>query len=351
MLPLLEWTAREIQLWRDDQPTASWWQDSGASTLRGYRVMQVPARMIKATERKVQNDQEGALAALMPLTESDPWLPDHTSLWHWQPELIHALIVANRIDEAADLAEDFATVTAKAPRFVRATALASRARVAAARKEIDQAEQLYQESITVDTHKTGWQPTTGAIWYAYGQMLRRAGRRRDAASRLVSARDFFESVDVTVMVERCNQELRATGMVQHRGEETESEPVDWGGSEQASVHLTPQEHAIAQLVVQGLTNRETASRLFIAEKTVQYHLTRIYAKFTIRSRTELARVYQGAEESAGAEHPPADPYRKLRDSSLPSICVRRRYATRCAGATEVCSTRSVVETPEIVSNA
>ena len=80
--------------------------------------------------------------------------------------------------------------------------------------------------------------------------------------------------------------------------------VDWGGSEQASVHLTPQEHAIAiaQLVVQELTNRETASRLFIAQKTVQYHLTRIYAKFNIRSRTELARVYQGAEEPSGTEH-------------------------------------------------
>jgi len=305
MLPLLEWTAREVQLWRDDQPTASWWQHSGASTLRGYRVMQVPARMIKAIERKVHNDQEGALAGLMPLAELDPWLPGHASLWHWQPELIHALVVANRIDEAADLAEDFATVTAKAPRFVRATALASRARVAAARKEIDQAEQLYQDALRL-TSQDGVATYHGRYLYAYGQMLRRAGRRRDAASRLVSARDFFESVDATVMVERCNQELRATGMVQHRGEDIEPEPVDWGGSEQASVQLTPQEHAIAQLVVQGLTNRETASRLFIAEKTVQYHLTRIYAKFTIRSRTELARVYQGADEPAGTEHLPAD---------------------------------------------
>lgn len=49
--------------------------------------------------------------------------------------------------------------------------------------------------------------------------------------------------------------------------------------------------------MQGLTNRETARHLFIAEKTVQYHLTRIYSKFAIRSRTELARVY-----GAGASH-------------------------------------------------
>ena len=297
MLPLLEWTAREIQLWRNTQPTESWWQDAGTSKLRGYAVMQVPARMIQAVERKVSYDQEGGLAVLMPLIELDPWLPDHASLWHWQPELIHALIVANRIDEAADLADDFATVTAKAPRFVQAAALASQARVAAAHKEISRAEELYQEALRL-TSQDGVATYHGRYLFAYGQMLRRAGRRRDAASRLVSARDFFESVNAAVMVQRCNQELRATGMVQHRGEDIETEPADWGDAEHATVQLTPQEHAIAQLVVQGLTNRETARQLFIAEKTVQYHLTRIYAKFTIRSRTELARVYPATEAPA-----------------------------------------------------
>lgn len=66
--------------------------------------------------------------------------------------------------------------------------------------------------------------------------------------------------------------------------------------EYPAVQLTPQEHAISKLVVQGLTHKETARRLFIAEKTVQYHLTRIYSKFAIRSRTELARVYPGGTE-------------------------------------------------------
>ena len=66
------------------------------------------------------------------------------------------------------------------------------------------------------------------------------------------------------------------------------------------MQLTPREHSIARLVVQGLTNRETASRLLIAEQPVQYHLTKIYAKFTIRSRTELAHVHPDSEESAGA---------------------------------------------------
>ena len=54
--------------------------------------------------------------------------------------------------------------------------------------------------------------------------------------------------------------------------------------------LTPQEEAVTQLVARGLSNREVAAELFVAEKTVQYHLTRVYAKLGVRSRTELAAL-------------------------------------------------------------
>ena len=44
------------------------------------------------------------------------------------------------------------------------------------------------------------------------------------------------------------------------------------------------------LVAQGLSNREVAAELYVSPKTVQYHLTRIYAKLGVRSRAELAAV-------------------------------------------------------------
>lgn len=44
---------------------------------------------------------------------------------------------------------------------------------------------------------------------------------------------------------------------------------------------------MVELVCQGMTNREVASNLFISVKTVQYHLTRVYARLGIRSRAEL----------------------------------------------------------------
>ena len=54
--------------------------------------------------------------------------------------------------------------------------------------------------------------------------------------------------------------------------------------------LTEAEHAVAGLVVQGLTNREVAERLFISPHTVSTHLRHAFTKLDIRSRVELTRV-------------------------------------------------------------
>lgn len=62
------------------------------------------------------------------------------------------------------------------------------------------------------------------------------------------------------------------------------------GHEITSAHeaLSPREREILQLVVEGSTNREMATALFITEKTVKAHLRHIYEKLGVRSRTEAA---------------------------------------------------------------
>jgi len=54
--------------------------------------------------------------------------------------------------------------------------------------------------------------------------------------------------------------------------------------------LTESEHSVADLVAEGLTNREAATRLLLSPHTVDAHLRHIYRKLGIRSRVELARL-------------------------------------------------------------
>ena len=70
------------------------------------------------------------------------------------------------------------------------------------------------------------------------------------------------------------------------------------------VNLTRREREIASLVAQGLTNREIAERLFIAERTAEGHVESIRNKLGFRSRTQVAAwvVEQDrAESTAGGD--------------------------------------------------
>jgi predicted ATPase/DNA-binding CsgD family transcriptional regulator len=52
--------------------------------------------------------------------------------------------------------------------------------------------------------------------------------------------------------------------------------------------LTPTERDVVRLVVEGLTNSDVGARLFVSPRTVQTHLTHIYAKLGVTSRVQLA---------------------------------------------------------------
>ena len=56
-------------------------------------------------------------------------------------------------------------------------------------------------------------------------------------------------------------------------------------------------------VAEGATNREAASALFLSPKTVEAHLSRIYSKLGIRSRTELAHRFTQESSVAPAVTP------------------------------------------------
>jgi serine/threonine-protein kinase PknK len=59
-------------------------------------------------------------------------------------------------------------------------------------------------------------------------------------------------------------------------------------SGQDAVRLTRREREIAELVAEGLTNREIAARLVMAQRTAEGHVARTLSKLGFTSREQLA---------------------------------------------------------------
>jgi DNA-binding CsgD family transcriptional regulator len=70
--------------------------------------------------------------------------------------------------------------------------------------------------------------------------------------------------------------------------------------------LTDSELAVVRLIAQGLTNRETAERLFVSPHTVNSHLRHAFTKLGVNSRLDLARVV-AAQNGDCALPPPEHP--------------------------------------------
>lgn len=52
-------------------------------------------------------------------------------------------------------------------------------------------------------------------------------------------------------------------------------------------NLSGREIEVVQEIVLGQTNKECANRLFVTEKTIKFHLTNIYKKMGVKSRSAL----------------------------------------------------------------
>lgn len=79
-----------------------------------------------------------------------------------------------------------------------------------------------------------------------------------------------------------------------------------GATTAAPSPLTPRESSVLELVARGLTNRQIGAQLYISEKTVSVHLSRVMAKLAAGSRTEAVNTaYQrGLLLPRGAERLP-----------------------------------------------
>ncbi len=189
----------------------------------------------------------------------------------WTADYAEALLELGRVDQAVRVIDRW---EADATRLGRDRVLAHvtrcRGLLAAAREAVDEATSLLEQAVARH-HEVGDVFGRARALLALGVILRRARQKRAARDAIGAALAGFEDLGAATWVERARDELGRIG-----GRKRED-------------GLTAAERRVAALVAAGRTNREVAAQLFLGERTVAGHLTRVYTKLGVRSRTELAR--------------------------------------------------------------
>jgi predicted ATPase/class 3 adenylate cyclase/DNA-binding CsgD family transcriptional regulator len=210
------------------------------------------------------------------------------------------------LDSARRWADEAVAVAAG---WHRVLALTTRARVGIAQGQVDQAEQDAHEALAAATGLSallgvpdilellailavhgGRYPEAGRLFGAADALRQRIDSVRfkthdaehdDAVARLRDA--FGDSEFQAAWAEGAALSTEESIAYAQRGRGERQRPAAGWGS------LTPTERAVVGLVSEGLSNKAIAARLFISLRTVESHLTHVYAKLGLSSRVQLAQ--------------------------------------------------------------
>ena len=202
----------------------------------------------------------------------------------WVADQIEALLVLDRIDDAAQILDAWENERKPDDDWVLPHMTRCRGLIAAARGHVDAAAALLEDAVT--QHEiVGDAFGRARALLALGVVRRRRRQKRAAREAIEAAFAGFEEVGAATWIGKARTELgRIGGRTREQG-------------------LTAAERRVAALVAEGRTNREVAAALLLGERTVETHLSHVYAKLGVRSRVELARVYrpdsEAAEQSSG----------------------------------------------------
>jgi DNA-binding CsgD family transcriptional regulator len=223
----------------------------------------------------VSGNPAAAHAVLSPITESvagreliDPgWIALRSV-----PDDIESLIRLGNFPTADTL---LVSMEERAQRLDRASALATagrcRALLASAQGEHDAAAGSLR--LAFAAHDRLEMPLELARTHLIaGEVARRARRKVTARDHTETARLMFSQLGAAPWAQRAEADLDRLGTRRANGAD-----------------LTPAERQVADLVAAGRTNREVAADLYMGLRTVEAHLSSVYRKLSIRSRSELAR--------------------------------------------------------------
>jgi DNA-binding CsgD family transcriptional regulator len=186
-------------------------------------------------------------------------------------DAIETLIALGEVDRARPYLE---SMTLYARRLGSPLAMEGvhrcRGLLAAAEGNLEAALEAF-ESQLLEQPEPPWRFERARTLLCLGIVRRQAQQKRPARQALEEALAIFEELGARLWAEKARGELRRIS-----------------GRRPAEVELTETERRVAELAARGRTNKEIAAELFMGVSTVEAHLSHVYRKLGIRSRTELA---------------------------------------------------------------
>jgi DNA-binding NarL/FixJ family response regulator len=241
-----------------------------------------PTGLCNLAAHRAEEDPEGCIREMVEAAGHDLERLDPT----WSTWLLLVLVrAALALGRGAD-AEHWAEVIER--RASRYELPVGAARAKAARAELALAGGDPETAATLALEAAAEQESLGAridelpARLCAGRALAAAGRAEEAEAELRRVAAEAERRTAWRFRDAAAAELRRLGVRLPGAEARRSgDPAE----------LTDREREIASLVAEGRSNKQVAAALFLSEKTIEHHLSRVYGKLGVRSRTELAAAF------------------------------------------------------------
>jgi DNA-binding CsgD family transcriptional regulator len=277
-LPFVHSAAARVPACRGDWAVAATHVTAAREAARPFgglaEIFAASARSVVAFAR--DDPQEALRGAAMALAIPEIDRYDDPSAFWWRSLQIWALIRTGQLDYAATILAAFESrAAARDEHLAQINAAWLRGLLAMARDELEQAGQvLAQGSDLCDREPLPFH--RGLLDIEHGRCLSRLRQRKAAITAFRAADEIFTALGAMPFAQSARAELAAMGVRPRHGDD-----LDFRG-------LTSQELRVAKAVAAGLSNREVASQLYLSPKTVEFHLSSIFAKLGVSSRHQLA---------------------------------------------------------------
>lgn len=275
--PVLLWTGAQVAgLSGHAELSRHYLSRMNVTNSDSFMIQKLPSAMGRMIVSTMMSDTRTAalageqLASIAYTTDTQ-----QPGFWAWEDMYAVSLIRSGRVDTAAlVMEENLERHNASGILSLRARNLVPRANIEIQRGATARGVKMLSEAVDAIT-SVNMPAYEARILFEFGLVLRRMGRRSQAAEMFTRAEEVFNAMGAITLAARCAGERKVSGL---------------GGTRRSAQGLTPQEEQITALVVEGASNSDVARELSLSTKTVEYHLTRVYRKFGVTGRVDLRAV-------------------------------------------------------------